>query len=639
MKISGDGNTGEKTIFRSWKSPSDPSIGSFSFGINHLPLPQLFVWKDGSPYLRTGPWNDKSSPIYYKLNHNGTLMEKTWSEEEQEWEVTWLAPATDCEVYGKCGPFGICNSKGLPICSCLEGFEPKRVEEWNSGNLSSGCVRRIQLQCERNSSSSQMSKKDGFRKLTTVKAPAFEEWSDTLQDGCEAQCLKNCSCTAYAHDSGIGCMLWSGDLLDIQNFSGGGVDLYIRVANSELDKNRDIKVIIIPVIIGSIVIVICGCLLYARMVKQKGRNCVNKLLFKKFSTSLERSTKIMLDDNVSQVKLEEIPLFKFEELTIATNNFHVTNMLGQGGFGPVYKGKLLDGQKIAVKRLSRSSQQGLKEFMNEVMVISKLQHRNLVRLFGCCIEREEKMLIYEYMPNKSLDVFLFDPQKQELLDWSKRLKIIDGISRGLLYLHQDSRLRIIHRDLKASNILLDESLSPKISDFGLARIFGANEDQANTRRIVGTYGYMAPEYAMEGRFSEKSDVFAFGILLLELVSGRKNTSFYNDEQFSNLLGYAWKLWNEHKAVELIDSGIVSQGSQMEMLRCIHIGLLCVQEFARDRPTMSMVLSMLSSEIAHLPPPKQPAFTQPSPSAQTQSGHQNPERCSTNKCSITIIEAR
>ncbi|XP_052201099.1 G-type lectin S-receptor-like serine/threonine-protein kinase At1g11330 isoform X2 [Diospyros lotus] len=674
MKISSDVNTGEKTLLKSWKSPSDPSFGSFYLGINPLPVPEIFVWKDGSPYWRSGPWNgqifigvqdmvslylngfnvvddkqgtvymtftfaDQSSLIYFMLNHNGTLMEKYWSEEEQEWEVTWLAPATECEVYGKCGPFGICNSKGLPICSCLKGFEPKHVEEWNSGNFSSGCVRRMQLQCERNSSSSQMSKKDGFLKLTMVKAPAFEEWAAALQDDCEAQCLKNCSCTAYAYNSGIGCMLWSGSLLDTQKFSRDGVDLYIRVANSELDKNRDIKVIIIPVIIGSIVIVICGCLLYARMVKQKGRNCVNKLLFKKFSTSLERSTKIMLDDNVSQVKLEEIPLFKFEELTIATNNFHVTNMLGQGGFGPVYKGKLLDGQKIAVKRLSRSSQQGLKEFMNEVMVISKLQHRNLVRLFGCCIEREEKMLIYEYMPNKSLDVFLFDPQKQELLDWSKRLKIIDGISRGLLYLHQDSRLRIIHRDLKASNILLDESLSPKISDFGLARIFGANEDQANTRRIVGTYGYMAPEYAMEGRFSEKSDVFAFGILLLELVSGRKNTSFYNDEQFSNLLGYAWKLWNEHKAVELIDSGIVSQGSQMEMLRCIHIGLLCVQEFARDRPTMSMVLSMLSSEIAHLPPPKQPAFTQPSPSAQTQSGHQNPERCSTNKCSITIIEAR
>ncbi|XP_052201077.1 G-type lectin S-receptor-like serine/threonine-protein kinase At1g11330 isoform X1 [Diospyros lotus] len=674
MKISSDVNTGEKTLLKSWKSPSDPSIGSFYLGINPLPVPEVFIWKDGSPYWRTGPWNgqifigvqdmvslylnsfnvvddkqgtvyltftlaDESSLMYLMLNYNGTLMQKYWSEEQQGWEVTWLAPATDCEVYGKCGPFGICNSKGLPICSCLKGFEPKHVEEWNSGNFSSGCVRRIQLQCERNSSSSQTSKKDGFLKLTMVKAPALEEWAAALQDDCEAQCLKNCSCTAYAYSSGIGCMLWSGGLLDIQIFSRDGVDLYIRVANSELDKNRDIKIIVIPVIIGSIVIVICGCLLYARMVKQKGRNRVNKLLFKKFLTSLEHSTEIMLDENVSQDKLEELPLFKFEELTIATNNFHETNKLGQGGFGPVYKGKLPDGQEIAVKRLSRSSQQGLQEFMNEVMVISKLQHRNLVRLLGCCVEREEKMLIYEYMPNKSLDAYLFDSQKQELLDWGKRLRIIEGIGRGLLYLHRDSRLRIIHRDLKVSNILLDESLTPKISDFGLARIFGANEDQANTRRVVGTYGYMAPEYAMEGQFSEKSDVFAFGVLLLELVSGRKNTSFYNDEQFSNLLGYAWKLWNEHKAVELIDSGIVSQGSQMEMLRCIHIGLLCVQEFARDRPTMSMVLSMLSNEIAHLPLPKQPAFTQPPVSPQTQSAHQNSEGCSTNECSITIIEAR
>ncbi|KAK7287354.1 hypothetical protein RIF29_00626 [Crotalaria pallida] len=304
-----------------------------------------------------------------------------------------------------------------------------------------------------------------------------------------------------------------------------------------------------------------------------------------------------------KVKLEELPLFEFEKLAAATNNFHLSNMLGKGGFGPVYKGKLESGQEIAVKRLSKASTQGLEEFMNEVLVISKLQHRNLVRLLGCCIEGEEQMLIYELMPNKSLDAFIFDPLQRKDLDWKMRFNIIEGIARGILYLHRDSRLRIIHRDLKASNILLDDEMNPKISDFGLARIFNGGEDsEINTRRVVGTYGYMPPEYAMEGFFSEKSDVYSFGVLLLEIVSGRKNTSFYNDEESLSLVGFAWKLWNEDNILSVIDPEIYDPCSENSILRCIQIGLLCVQELPKERPAISTVVMMLISEITQLPSP-------------------------------------
>ncbi|XP_039129810.1 cysteine-rich receptor-like protein kinase 10 isoform X4 [Dioscorea cayenensis subsp. rotundata] len=221
----------------------------------------------------------------------------------------------------------------------------------------------------------------------------------------------------------------------------------------------------------------------------------------------------------------ESKLFDLSTLREATNNFSDANMLGEGGFGQVYKGALKDGQEIAVKRLSRTSEQGLLELRNEVVFVAKLQHRNLVRLLGCCLEEKEKLLVYEYLPNRSLDKILFDPLRSQSLEWCLRYKIIEGISRGLFYLHEDSRLKIIHRDLKASNVLLDKDMNPKISDFGLAKHFGANETHKDTGRIAGTHGYMAPEYAIYGRLSPKSDVFSYGVLALEIVTGGKNSDF------------------------------------------------------------------------------------------------------------------
>lgn len=299
--------------------------------------------------------------------------------------------------------------------------------------------------------------------------------------------------------------------------------------------------------------------------------------------------------------------FDFSTIEAATNKFSADNKLGEGGFGEVYKGTLSSGQVVAVKRLSKSSGQGGEEFKNEVVVVAKLQHRNLVRLLGFCLQGEEKILVYEYVPNKSLDYILFDPEKQRELDWGRRYKIIGGIARGIQYLHEDSRLRIIHRDLKASNILLDGDMNPKISDFGMARIFGVDQTQGNTSRIVGTYGYMAPEYAMHGEFSVKSDVYSFGVLLMEILSGKKNSSFYQTDGAEDLLSYAWQLWKDGTPLELMDPILRESYNQNEVIRSIHIGLLCVQEDPADRPTMATIVLMLDSNTVTLPTPTQPAF--------------------------------
>ncbi|XP_047948348.1 G-type lectin S-receptor-like serine/threonine-protein kinase At1g11300 [Salvia hispanica] len=409
--------------------------------------------------------------------------------------------------------------------------------------------------------------------------------------------------------------------------------MYIRLAHSEIDKKKQVHrtIVVTTVVLGFILVI---CVLKMLLKHRAARKLISRLLFVKTKGTDKRYSEEMARiHNKHGVKLDELPLFTFTMLSNATQDFDCTNKLGQGGFGPVYKGKLPNGVEIAVKRLARSSNQGVEEFMNEVEVISRLQHRNLVRLLGCCVDSGEKLLVYEYMPNGSLDTYLFSSHRHNLLTWKTHKLIIEGICRGLLYLHRDSRLKIIHRDLKASNILLDEALSPKISDFGMAKIFCGNDDQANTTRVVGTFGYMPPEYALHGTFSEKSDVYSFGVLLLEIVSGKKHSSF--DDQQLFLTAYAWKLWNEGKIVNLMDPAIYEDDSGMEddIVRYGNVGLLCVQEMAADRPNMATALSMLNCEIVELPRPKQPAFVA------TQSSTNRSCKVSVNEVTISVVEGR
>ncbi|KAK0578598.1 hypothetical protein LWI29_013021 [Acer saccharum] len=423
----------------SWKDPFDPSIGSFSAGIGPSNIPEVFIWNNDRPYWRSGPWNGKAFigvfdgfdivvdnqegatayNLSFKFPNNllsyivldslGKLRQVNRVSGKEDLEVGSSYPVTECDKYDRCGGFGSCDAKKKVFCSCLRGFVPKNVEEWSRGYSASGCVRRRLLQCERISRNGEVGKADGFLKLGMMKVPDFAERSLVPEVKCREQCLNNCSCIAYAYDAGIGCMTWRDNLIDLQKFSSGGTDLYIRVADAELDK-KDMKVVVIvSVVVGVVAIAICTFFLWWWMAKRKGKS--------------------------KMPQLQDLPVFNFEKLAIATNNFNLTNKLGQGGFGPVYKGVLQDGQEIAVKRLSKASGQGLEEFMNE------------------------------------------------------------------------------------------------------------------------------------------------------------------DENSLTLLGYAWKLWNENNISALIDPVISDPPSfQSEILRCIQVGLLCVQEFVKDRPTMLTVVSMLNSEI-------------------------------------------
>ncbi|XP_022882418.1 G-type lectin S-receptor-like serine/threonine-protein kinase At4g27290 [Olea europaea var. sylvestris] len=665
--------TGVDRILYSRKSNNDPSRGDYMYLMDTHGYPQHMMMTGSTVRFRSGPWNGlafsgspglKTNPIYtfqfvfnqeevyysfdlvnphvysrLVLDPDGVLRRFSWNNRTQVWTNLVSAPADNCDIYGQCNGYGKCTIGESPICSCLDKFKPKNPKDWLSAVWSDGCVRRTPLNCN----------SDGFVKYSRVKLPdTRKSWynlSMSLKE-CRQMCKNNCSCMAYSNidirGKGSGCFLWFEDLMDIRYYDGNdGQDIYIRMASSELGSSG-LRKKILRACLASLGAVLILCLILIsftwkkkKRVREKQQQVQQQLTREGSIGSSSRQFYTAENDNGDL----DLPLFDVTTILEATNYFSPGNKIGEGGFGPVYKGVLRKGKEIAVKRLSKYSIQGDDEFKNEVILIAKLQHRNLVNLIGCCIHEEEKILIYEFMPNNSLDTYIFDKDRGRLLDWEKRFQIINGIARGLLYLHQDSRLRIIHRDLKAGNILLDADMNPKISDFGMARSFGGNEIEANTRRVVGTYGYMSPEYVVDGHFSVKSDIFSFGVLILEIISGQKNRGFFHQDHHHNLLGHAWILHNEGRSLELIDSHLAQSCYLSEVLRSMHVALLCVQRNPEDRPNMSNVVLMLASAGA-LPKPKEPGFfTERNSFLGFETSSSKPTVSSANELSFTEMEGR
>ncbi|KAJ4975505.1 hypothetical protein NE237_000611 [Protea cynaroides] len=676
MKLGLDRRIGLNRVLTSWKSKDDPGRGIYSFGFDQRGSPQLFMDNGSAWVWRGGPWNGQrfsggpqlmqsyfysyafvntAEELYtvydiynssiispFVLDYSGALQWMMWIESNHRWNTFYSAPTNWCDYYGYCGVYASCSTKNTAECDCLPGFQPKSPTDWYLTEWSNGCVRKRTLGC---------AKSDGFLKLVGLKLPdtsmSLVNKNLSLKE-CKRVCLNNCSCTAYAPaditGGGSGCLAWFGDLMDIRYFSDGvGDHLYLRVDAVELAaqarkekrffyKQRKVAILTLSPIVGLFLFV---ALAYHLLKKRKGsmekRQRWCRILLIDFLTNKNFSATNELEDSGTN---PELPFIQLDVVVAATNNFSPNSKLGKGGFGVVYKGQLSNGKEIAVKRLSMNSRQGMEEFKNEIILIARLQHRNLVKLLGYSLQEEEKMLIYEYMPNKSLDSFIFDKNKRPFLDWRKRFGIIMGIARGVLYLHEDSRLRIIHRDLKASNVLLDEEMIPKISDFGLARIFEGDQIQANTNKVVGTYGYMSPEYAMQGLFSIKSDVFSFGVLLLEIISGKKNNEYFDEDPSMNLIKHVWELWKEGRVLEIVDSTMADNYSAHEVLRCIQVGLLCVQESALDRPTMSSVNFMLGNE-KKMPMPNQSSLIINRTLGGQHSSTIGTRSCSVNEVTITV----
>ncbi|KAJ1272968.1 hypothetical protein BS78_06G243900 [Paspalum vaginatum] len=564
---------------------------------------------------------------YSVLTDNGQVKRLVWDASSREWQTTYQGPRDVCDEYGKCGAFNVCNvsAASTSFCGCLRGFGLQAASRAVSGV----CRRKVPLDCANGTTT------DGFVLVPGVKLPDTHNTTvDTsvTVEKCRARCLANCSCLAYAAadisagGEGTGCIIWTDDLLDIR-YVDRGQDLYLRLAVSELPPPLSPPspgppspfrpfptASIVGASVGSLVGIILIALLVLLVIKRR-----------------RRRRPLISAPPIIQRTSPTVPSVQLSSLRNATGDFSESNIIGRGGFGIVYEGHLPDGRKVAVKRLTRSSltAEDDEAFMREVKVMSTLRHGNIIQLLSYCKDGNERVLVYEYLKNKSLNLYIFggDPRLRALLSWEQRLEIIRGVARGVAYLHGLSE-EVIHRDLKPSNILLDDNWRPKIADFGTAKLFVV--EQTNPT-LVQSEGYTAPEYSNERHLTLKCDVYSFGIILLETICGQRNRTT------PTFLSDAWESWNQSRISDLLDPAVAQPAPELlfDLERCVQIGLLCVQQSPDDRPTMSAVATTLNSNSLQIRAPKRPGLDSRTESPLHEADRSKQEASGTSRSSNSI----
>jgi hypothetical protein len=632
-KLGWDKATGLNRRLVSWKNLIDPATGVYREELDPDGVDQYLLTPLNSsvPYWSSGAWNgkyfalmpemssgyfvnftfvnndqekyfmyashDESMVIRNYLDASGQAKTNVWIESSQSWIMVFAQPKAQCDVYAACGPSTICNDNALPSCSCMKGFAVRSPQDWELDDRTGGCLRNTPLDCSNISTGST----DRFYSMTCVRLPQndHKRQDAASSDECAQVCLSDCSCTAYSFGNG-GCFTWHIELLNIRQLQcsdtsiADGETLYLRLAAREFPSQRVIRSrgIIFGVIVGvtiAVLALLAAVLILLLLIwRRNGR---------KFSGGTLKNAQ----------GVTGITAFRYIDLQRATKSF--SEKLGGGSFGCVFKGSLSDSTTIAVKRLDYAYQ-GEKQFRAEVSSIGIIHHINLVRLIGFCCEGRRRLLVYEHMPNRSLDLHLF--QSDATMPWHTRYQIALGVARGLAYLHGSCQDCIIHCDIKPENILLDASFAPKIADFGMAKLLGRDFSRVLTT-VRGTAGYLAPEWISGVAVTTKVDVYGFGMVLLEIISGRRNScapcSCGADYGVYFPVRAACKLLEGGPGIgSLVDHMLHGDVNLDEAERACKVACWCIQDNEFDRPTMGEVVQILEG-LAEVSVPPMPRLLQ------------------------------